>query len=203
MAKESSFVDIALSVAREILAPPLSIERAAALLYKVAVDNELRLTVDPKSPRRGTSAFQTDLCVFETKPSGIVIPRVVFEFKTHISTHDVLIDFGLPFSTIVTRSRTARSRIVARLSAPLRTALRVAGLAFLELRVPWRPAIADRVVARDLLSHGCLPAAPPPARRRCTAAPRSRRSARPGVASDESPGRHSVDRVRCRARCGP
>lgn len=90
MAKESPFVDIALSVAREILTPPLSIERAAALLYQVAVDNELRLTVDPKSPRRGTSAFQTDLCVFETKPSGIVIPRVVFEFKTRISTHDVL-----------------------------------------------------------------------------------------------------------------
>lgn len=90
MAKESPFVDIALSVAREILAPPLSMERAAALLYQVAVDNELRLTVDPKSPRRGTSAFQTDLCIFETKPSGIVIPRVVFEFKTRISTHDVL-----------------------------------------------------------------------------------------------------------------
>lgn len=90
MAKESPFVDIALNVAREILTPPLSIERAAALLYQVAVDNELRLTVDPKSPRRGTSAFQTDLCILETKPSGTVIPRVVFEFKTRITTHDVL-----------------------------------------------------------------------------------------------------------------
>ena len=90
MAKESPFVDIALGVARQILAPPLSIERAAALLYQVTVDNELRLTVDPRLPRRGTSAFQTDLCVFETKPSGTVIPRVVLEFKTKVTTHDVL-----------------------------------------------------------------------------------------------------------------
>ena len=90
MAKESPFVDIALSVARDILAPPLSIERAAPLLYQVTVDNALRLTVDPRSPRRGISAFQTDLCVFETQPSGVVIPRVVLEFKTKITTHDVL-----------------------------------------------------------------------------------------------------------------
>ena len=90
MAKESPFVDIALSVAREILAPPLSIERAAALLYQVTVDNDLRLTVNPRSPRRGSSAFQTDLCVFETQPSDVVIPRVVLEFKTRITTHDVL-----------------------------------------------------------------------------------------------------------------
>ena len=90
MAKESPFVDIALSVARDILTPPLSIERAAPLLYQVTVDNALRLTVDPRSPRRGTSAFQTDLCVFETLTSGVVIPRVVLEFKTKITTHDVL-----------------------------------------------------------------------------------------------------------------
>lgn len=90
MAKESPFVDIALNVAREILTPPLSIARSAALLYQVTVDNDLRLTVDPRSPRRGSSAFQTDLCVFETQISGVVIPRVVFEFKTRITTHDVL-----------------------------------------------------------------------------------------------------------------
>lgn len=71
------------------------------LLYEVTVDNNLSLTVDPKRPVRGDSAFQTDLCVFEAKTvlsktaSGvksddILIPRVVLEFKTGISTHDVL-----------------------------------------------------------------------------------------------------------------
>jgi hypothetical protein len=90
MAKESPFVDLALDVARTILAPPLSIERSAALLYQITVNNELNVTVDPKRPRRGTSAFQTDLCVFEAKSESVVIPRVVLEFKTSITTHDVL-----------------------------------------------------------------------------------------------------------------
>jgi hypothetical protein len=88
--KESPFVEIALQAARGILAPPLSIERGAPLLYQINVDNHLKLTVDPTSPRRGTSAFQTDLCVFDTQPTGVVIPRVVLEFKTRITTHDVL-----------------------------------------------------------------------------------------------------------------
>lgn len=91
MAKESPFVDLALDVARTILAPPLSIERGAALLYQITVNNELSVTVDPKRPRRGTSAFQTDLCVFEAKSESVVIPRVVLEFKTDITTHDVLV----------------------------------------------------------------------------------------------------------------
>lgn len=43
-----------------------------------------------RKPRRGASAFQTDLCVFEDKSEEVTIPRVVIEFKTHISTHDVL-----------------------------------------------------------------------------------------------------------------
>ena len=89
MAKESPFVDIALEAISRILQPPLSIRRGAALLYQVTVDNDLNLTVDPKDPRRGTSAFQTDLCAFETK-TGAVIPRVVLEFKTSVTTHDVL-----------------------------------------------------------------------------------------------------------------
>ena len=39
---------------------------------------------------RGDSAFQTDLCVFEDKSETVAIPRVVIEFKTRITTHDVL-----------------------------------------------------------------------------------------------------------------
>lgn len=90
MSTENPFVTAALEAAQQILAPPLSIKRGAALLYQVTVNNELRLTVDPAKPTRGASAFQTDLCVFEQKPNGVEIPRVVLEFKGGISTHDVL-----------------------------------------------------------------------------------------------------------------
>jgi len=90
MADESAFVSVALKAAEEVLQPPLSIRRGAALLYEVTVDNNLALTVDPKNPVRGDSAFQTDLCVFEAKSDNVVLPRVVIEFKAKITTHDVL-----------------------------------------------------------------------------------------------------------------
>jgi len=90
VASESSFVDVALEAAHSVLQSPLSIHRGVALLYQVTVDNTLSLTVDIKNPRRGSSAFQTDLCVTEKKSSTVTIPRVVLEFKTTISTHDVI-----------------------------------------------------------------------------------------------------------------
>jgi hypothetical protein len=90
MPEESKFVAEAQAAAEKVLRPPLSIRRGAALLYEVTVDNNLSLTVNPKRPVRGDSAFQTDLCVFDTKSDDIVIPRVVLEFKTGITTHDVL-----------------------------------------------------------------------------------------------------------------
>ena len=69
---------------------PLLVKRGAALLYQVTVDNQLSHTVNVKHPVRGNSAFQTDLCVFEQKSEDVSIHRVVMEFKTRISTHDVL-----------------------------------------------------------------------------------------------------------------
>jgi len=90
MAEESKFVDIALEAAQKALEPPLFIKRGAALLYQVTVDNRLALTVDPRKPMRGESAFQTDLCVFEEKAPDVLIPRVVLEFKTSITTHDLI-----------------------------------------------------------------------------------------------------------------
>ena len=56
----------------------------------MTVNNRLELTVNPKQPMRGQSAFQTDLCVFEELSDGTDIPRVVMEFKRTLSTHDVL-----------------------------------------------------------------------------------------------------------------
>src|ERR1700678_368223 len=90
LAEESKFVEKALAAATKVLKPPHSIKRGAALLYEVTVDNNLKVTIDPKKPMRGVSAFQTDLCVFEAKSANVAIPRVVLEFKTKISTHDVL-----------------------------------------------------------------------------------------------------------------
>ena len=89
MAIESEFVAVAQKVAEAILPTPLFVQRHAALLYQVTVDNHLSLTVNIMNPSRGNSAFQTDLCIFE-KGENVSIPRVVMEFKTHITTHDVL-----------------------------------------------------------------------------------------------------------------
>jgi hypothetical protein len=86
---EDPFVDVALRAARAVLGPGLSVRRGAALFYQVTVDNRLRLTIDPTEPRRGQSAFQTDLCVFE-ELEDVAIPRVVMEFKGSITTHDIL-----------------------------------------------------------------------------------------------------------------
>ena len=90
MPTESLFVEVAEKVAKAILLPPLYVRRHAALLYRVTVDNQLSLTVKVERPVRGNSAFQTDLCIFEKKSKDVSIPRVVMEFKTRITTHDVL-----------------------------------------------------------------------------------------------------------------
>lgn len=89
MAAESEFVDIAKGVAEGILSPPLFIRKGAPLLYQINVDNMLCVP-DVKRPTRGNSAYQTDLCIFEQKSEEVSIPRVVMEFKTRITTHDVL-----------------------------------------------------------------------------------------------------------------
>ncbi len=92
MPKESEFVAVAMAVANEILQLPLMVKCGAPLLYEIKVDNNLEV-MEPeriRKPTRGVSAFQTDLCVFEERPRDILIPRVVIEFKTKITTHDVL-----------------------------------------------------------------------------------------------------------------
>jgi len=88
---EDSFVNTAMLAARSVIGPPLTIERGSSLLYQVTVDNRLNVRVDPKHPKRGQAAFQTDLCIFDQVDVDIRIPRVVLEFKKGLSTHDVLI----------------------------------------------------------------------------------------------------------------
>lgn len=92
MAEESPFVAIAQSVAEEILRQPLHVKRGAPLLYEIKVNNNLEV-MEPervRKPTRGASAFQTDLCIFEERSPDVCIPRVVIEFKTRITAHDVL-----------------------------------------------------------------------------------------------------------------
>lgn len=86
---EDPFVAVALRAARAAVESPLTVVRGAALLYQVTVNNRLQLTVEPTAPKRGRSAFETDLCVFE-EIDGVRIPRVVMEFKSSITTHGVL-----------------------------------------------------------------------------------------------------------------
>ena len=53
MNREDEFVEVALASARDVIGPPLCIERGKALLYRVTVDNRLKMTVDPCAPKRG------------------------------------------------------------------------------------------------------------------------------------------------------
>lgn len=88
---ESEFIKTAMAAASEVLVPPLVIKPHSVLLYQITVDNRLSISVNPRDPKRGQSAFQTDLCIFEEVEEGITIPRVVVEFKPDFSTHDILI----------------------------------------------------------------------------------------------------------------
>src|SRR5690606_30085073 len=97
MAAESEFVGVALDVANQLFPDSqYRVARKAVLLYRITVDDQLAIRVNVRKPVRGNSAFETDLCVFEKRViSGnegeiIEIPRVVLEFKTSITTHDVL-----------------------------------------------------------------------------------------------------------------
>src|SRR4051794_22853450 len=64
----------------------------ANLIYKVIVGRDLKFYPAKTVPPRGLGfAFQTDLCLFEHIDNGKDIPRVVFEFKIGLSTHDIIL----------------------------------------------------------------------------------------------------------------
>jgi len=93
MVAESSFVETANTFIDEALNDPsLKVKKGAVLLYQVTVDNNLRVMGEDqiRHPKRGDSAFQTDLCIFEERSEDVLLPRVVLEFKTSITTHDIL-----------------------------------------------------------------------------------------------------------------
>jgi hypothetical protein len=86
---EDQFVEKVASLLKEVLPGEYVPVHKANLIYQITLDNNLNVTVDPKKPMRGQSAFQTDLCIFKKK-GGVLLPKVVVEFKSSISTHDVI-----------------------------------------------------------------------------------------------------------------
>jgi hypothetical protein len=88
--KESTFVDIFESIAKEVLGDKAVVMRKANLYYELFLNRKLELAKPKtKEPKRGKSAFQTDICIFELV-DNIEFPRVVIEFKERITTHDIL-----------------------------------------------------------------------------------------------------------------
>lgn len=88
--KESAFVEIFEKAAANVFGKELVVKRGANLFYELTLDKALELCVkDTRSPKRGNSAFQTDICIFELVNS-IEFPRIAIEFKTKINTHDII-----------------------------------------------------------------------------------------------------------------
>ena len=88
--KESTFVRVFEEAAKKAFGKRLLVKRSSALLYELLLDQNLDVSVkDTKNPKRGYSAFQTDICIYELK-NGIEYPRVVIEFKTKITSHDII-----------------------------------------------------------------------------------------------------------------
>ena len=87
--KEDLFVEKVTKLVKKILPDKYIPIPKANLYYQITLDNNLELKVDPKKPKRGQSAFQTDLCIF-LKRRDLLLPKVVMEFKESLSTHDVI-----------------------------------------------------------------------------------------------------------------
>lgn len=88
--QESSFAGVFESIAKEVLGDKAVVRRKANLLYELYLDRNLQLQIkNTTSPKRGSSAFQTDICICE-RLEGIEFPRVAIEFKEGITTHDIL-----------------------------------------------------------------------------------------------------------------
>lgn len=84
------------------------------------MDNRLRVVERERiqAPKRGDSAFQTDLCIFE-RVEDVLLPRVVLEFKTSVTTHDIL-----TYSTKAEKHKTIYPNLRYGLVAPLNRTFR-------------------------------------------------------------------------------
>lgn len=91
--EESIFLKQFEEAAKAIFDPTqYQIAKGQNLFYSLEVNEEMQLAVrDISKPQRGSSAFQTDICISEINSKGVVIPRIVIEFKTKPTTHDILV----------------------------------------------------------------------------------------------------------------
>lgn len=88
--EESNFVNEFYDVCKKTLSKKFIVERKSNLLYELFLNRNLEISIiDTQNPKRGFSAFQTDICIYE-KIKDIYFPRIVIEFKTQITTHDIL-----------------------------------------------------------------------------------------------------------------
>lgn len=89
--QENQFFSIFETAANEAMGENAFVQSKANLRYELFLDRRLSppLAEDTQKPRRGQSAFQTDICVFE-KIEGLLFPRVAIEFKPNVTTHDIL-----------------------------------------------------------------------------------------------------------------
>lgn len=90
--KESKFIDEFYKMAIDSFPEKYIVKKKQNLLYELYLTRQLEINkkINIKSPKRGTSAFQTDLIICEKISDELQFPRVVIEFKTNISTHDVI-----------------------------------------------------------------------------------------------------------------
>jgi hypothetical protein len=87
---EDEFVEKVTQLMKGVLPDQFVLQQKANLYYQIVADNNLNIAADLKNPKRGDSAFQTDLCIF-LKKNDILLPKIVFEFKGRdITTHDII-----------------------------------------------------------------------------------------------------------------
>ncbi|MBK6481567.1 MAG: hypothetical protein IPG01_00195 [Chitinophagaceae bacterium] len=88
--KESTFINVFAKSASIVLKPPFLVKVKPNLLYELYLNKKLEVPIkDVKVPKRGNSAFQVDCCIYEAV-QNVEFPRLVLEFKTKITTHDIL-----------------------------------------------------------------------------------------------------------------
>ena len=91
---EDNFVKKVADLLEEKLPTGCILQKNANLFYQITLDNNLNPMINFEGePKRGHSAFQTDLCIFLQKDNEQKIkniPKVVIEFKNGLSTHDVI-----------------------------------------------------------------------------------------------------------------
>jgi len=88
--KESTFLNEFYNIAKKVIPKEFIIKTKSNILYELMLNDKLEIQIKEfKNPKRGNSAFQTDICIYELI-NDIELPRVVIEFKTDITTHDIL-----------------------------------------------------------------------------------------------------------------